>query len=165
MKNLIDDNVRINKILNNKEFIKYTNELNELEEERKFCRHGMEHSLDVARIMYIKALENNLDISKDIIYATALLHDLGRVLQYKENIEHHEGSVIIAKNILIHCGYNESEIDEILIAIEKHREKNCETNLSKLLYSCDKLSRLCFNCNVINECYWNNEKKNVIITY
>ncbi|ARC85098.1 hypothetical protein U732_3898 [Clostridium argentinense CDC 2741] len=165
MKNLIDNNVRINKVLNNKEFIKYTNELNKLEEERKFCRHGIDHSLDVARIMYIKALENNLGISKDIIYAAALLHDLGRVLQYKENIGHHEGSVIIAKNILVNCGYNESEIDEILMAIEKHREKNHETNLSKLLYSCDKLSRLCFNCNAINECYWNNEKKNMIITY
>lgn len=165
MENLINNNKRINKILNNKDFINYVNELKDLEKERKFCRHGIDHSLDVARIMYIKALENNLDISKDIIYAAALLHDLGRVLQYKKNIKHHEGSVIIAKNILIHSGYNESEIYEILIAIENHREKNHETNLSKLLYSCDKLSRLCFNCNAINECYWNSEKKNMIITY
>lgn len=165
MKNLIDNNKRINEILNNEEFIKYTNELKNLEKERKFCRHGIEHSLDVARIMYIKVLEEDLNINKDIIYAAALLHDLGRVLQYRENIEHNKGSAIIAKNILVHCGYNESEIKEILTAIENHRKKNNETNLSKLLYSSDKLSRLCFNCTAIKECNWKSEKKNMSITY
>ncbi|GAA0120796.1 MAG: HD domain-containing protein [Clostridium argentinense] len=165
MKKLIDNNERINKILNNEDFIKYVNELKILEEERKFCRHGIDHSLDVARIMYIKSLEENLNINKDIIYGAALLHDLGRVLQYKENIEHHKGSSIIAKDILIHCGYKEKEIEEILIAIENHRNNNKETNLSKLLYSCDKLSRLCFQCSSIDECNWKKEKKNMIITY
>ena len=46
------------------------------EKERIFCRHGMEHLLDVARIAYITNLEEGLGIEKDVIYAAGLLHDV-----------------------------------------------------------------------------------------
>lgn len=44
----------------------------------------MEHFLSVARISYLMVLEKNLDIPKDIIYATAFLHDMGRADQYEK---------------------------------------------------------------------------------
>ena len=72
---------KINEIFLNDKYVKLLNELNELEENRVFCKHGIEHFLDVARIAYIKVLENKLSYSKEVIYAIALLHDIGRVLE------------------------------------------------------------------------------------
>ena len=62
--------------------------LAEYEKNRIFCRHGMDHLMDVARIAYIENLEKNCGISKEIIYGAALLHDIGRYLQYTEGIPH-----------------------------------------------------------------------------
>ena len=58
--------------------------LNDLERGRIFCRHGMEHLLDTARIAYIKSLERALPLSRDLIYAAALLHDIGKWEQYEK---------------------------------------------------------------------------------
>ena len=52
--------------------------LQQAEKGRIFCRHTMEHFLDTARLMYIYNLEDGAPVKKDIIYAAALLHDLGR---------------------------------------------------------------------------------------
>ena len=57
--------------------------IEDAEQDRIFCRHGMEHCLDVARILYIMVLERNLPYRKDMIYATALLHDIGRYEEYR----------------------------------------------------------------------------------
>ncbi|MDZ7548672.1 HD domain-containing protein, partial [Clostridium perfringens] len=90
----------VNKILNHTKYKELLDELNELEKEREFCNHTLEHFLDVARIAYIDVLEKGLNYNKEIIYSIALLHDIGRVLQYNEGIDHHEGSAIIALEIL-----------------------------------------------------------------
>ena len=90
---------KVNEILNNEKYKKYLVMLEELEKDRVFCKHGIEHSLDVARIAYIRVLELELPYSKEIIYAIALLHDIGRVLEYKENIPHHKGSLISSTQI------------------------------------------------------------------
>lgn len=55
---------------------KHLNALTRLESDRIFCRHTPEHFLDVARLAYIFALERNLDCSRELIYCTALLHDI-----------------------------------------------------------------------------------------
>lgn len=155
---------KINEILLNKKYKEALVILEDLEKGREFCKHNIEHFLDVARIAYIKVLEEKLDYSKDIIYGIALLHDIGRVLQYKEGIPHHEGSVILAKEILKETSYNEEEKEAILSAIENHRCED-ENKLNKIIYLSDKLSRNCFSCKSEKECYWSIDKKNLKIKY
>ena len=66
-------------IRNHPLYEKHYNKLKKTEQERIFCRHQMEHLLDVARIAYIYNLEQGLGITKDVIYGAALLHDIGKV--------------------------------------------------------------------------------------
>ena len=73
---------KVNEIINNKLFIDKIQKLKLIEKDRIFCKHGIEHLLDVARIAYIKNLEEKLGYDKEVIYGAALLHDLGRV-QYE----------------------------------------------------------------------------------
>ena len=155
---------KVNEILNNKDYKIYFEELSELEKERVFCNHTIEHFLDVSRIAYIRVLEEGLKYSKEVIYAIGLLHDIGRVLEYKEEIPHHEGSVIIAKDILKETSFTKEEKDEILKGIENHR-KDSGDELSRIIYESDKLSRNCFSCKAEKDCYWSKEKKNFKIKY
>lgn len=156
---------KINEILQNDIFKLNMEKLEKLEENREFCRHGINHSLDVARIAYIMTLENGLDYSKDIIYAIALLHDIGRVMQYEKGVSHHEGSVIIAEEILKDTSYDDEEISIIIEAIKNHRNKENASEFNKLIFKSDKLSRNCFMCKSYDECYWGSNKKNNIINY
>lgn len=138
------------------------------EVDRIFCLHGIEHCLDVARISYIIALEEGLDIKKDVIYATALLHDIGRCEEYQNNISHHEIGAKMAEDILVRADYTEDECREICQAIACHKDDAAESdkyNLKSLLYKADKLSRNCFSCDAYQECYWQESKKNHTITY
>ncbi|MDD6812768.1 MAG: hypothetical protein PUD93_13090, partial [Lachnospiraceae bacterium] len=64
---------RIDKILNHELFIFCLKKNEEAERERIFCRHNMEHFLDVARIGEILNLEEHRRIPKVQIYAAALL--------------------------------------------------------------------------------------------
>ena len=152
---------RIDNILNNQTFKKCINRINEAEKNRKFCLHNIEHSIDVARIAYIISLQNNLSVEKDVIYATALLHDIGRAEEYDNGISHHEASSTIAKEILAGSGFDEAEIQMICDAIKKHKCGQAQVNsLGDLLYKADKLSRACYSCKVYEECYWDESKKN-----
>lgn len=159
------DMQRVNLILSHSEYKKCLYKLNQLEQDRKFCKHTLEHFLDTARIMYITSLEQSLALDKEIIYATALLHDMGRVAQYESNIPHEKASADFAKKILADCNFTEDEISEIKSAILSHRENNKEkiSTLGRLLYYADKRSRLCFNCSAEKECYWSADKKNMDI--
>lgn len=162
--NLIKD--KINLIIENHSFQYNLRKIEELEKHREFCRHDMQHFLDVARLMYIINLENNLNISKYIIYGAALLHDIGRGEQYEKGTPHHIASAELAKNILGQCKYESKEINEILEAIGNHRNNNEDLNsLSHLLYKCDKLSRNCLHCTATEGCKWPLEKKNLRIIY
>ncbi|WWU67717.1 HD domain-containing protein [Clostridium baratii] len=156
---------KINEILRNDIFKINMKKLEKLEENREFCRHGINHSLDVARIAYILTLENRLDYSKEIIYAIALLHDIGRVMQYENGVSHHEGSVILAEEILKNTSYDDEEISIIIDAIKNHRNKENASEINKLIFKSDKLSRNCFICKSYDECYWDSNKKNNIINY
>lgn len=149
----------VNKILNNPKYKTLLKELNELEANREFCNHTIEHFLDVARIAYITVLEKGLRYNKEVIYSIALLHDIGRVLQYNEGIDHHKGSAIIAAEILEDTNFNEEDKALIIKCIKEHR-KESDDELSKIIYKSDKLSRNCFNCKAYNDCYWDENKKN-----
>ena len=67
---------RVNKIWRHPVWKQHMEHLAEYEKNRIFCRHGIDHLMDVARIAYIENLEKNCGISKEIIYGAALLHDI-----------------------------------------------------------------------------------------
>ncbi len=75
---------RVNKILKHDLFNTYLKRNKMAEENRRFCRHDMEHFLDVARLAMIFNLRQDLSIPKEMIYAAALLHDIGRWRQYED---------------------------------------------------------------------------------
>ena len=115
--------------------------------------------------MYIYSLEDKLDLSREIIYATALLHDIGRAQQYLLGIPHDIAGAEIAGKILTDLHFTEQEKKEILSAISQHRNDCSDQKLSNLLYKADKKSRNCFSCSAASECYWPSEKKNLTIEY
>ena len=74
MNNNFSDMDRVNQIWRHPVYQEHYKKIQELESERIFCRHTPEHFLDVARLMYIYALEEHLELSKERIYAAALLY-------------------------------------------------------------------------------------------
>lgn len=155
---------KINSIINNNLYKESLEKLMKYEEKRDFCNHTIEHFIDVARIAYIMVLEENIDISKEVIYAIGLLHDIGRVKQYEEGIDHDIASVDMSKVILKDTNFTDDEIETILSGIANHRSKS-HNKLEEIIYKADKLSRQCFNCKAEKECYWSKEKKNFKIMY
>lgn len=144
---------RVNKILKNKKHIEYMEKIFEFEKNRIFCKHGYNHIFDVARIAYILNLENDYNLDKELIYITSLLHDIGRWKEYEDGSDHAEVSAILSKNILTDVNFSSEEIDLIQVAIREHRKKgNASNELSKILYSADKLSRECYRCKSIDKC-------------
>lgn len=158
---------RIDKILNDDLFIENMRKNEAAEADRSFCRHNMAHLLDVARIAMILNLEEGLGLEKDVVYAAALLHDIGRHIQYKEGTPHEQASAGIAPSILQKCGYNENETDVIIKAIRLHRTDEIAENhdLSGILYRADKASRACFACKAEKDCNWKQEKKIYTVRY
>ncbi|MBU5668492.1 HD domain-containing protein [Peptoniphilus sp. MSJ-1] len=155
-----------NKIVLSEIYNKYLNELEYLERDRFFCRHNYEHFISVARICYILKLEEDVDVSKDMVYSTGLLHDLGRVTEIKEGINHAIASVPIAREILELTDFTEDEKNRILECISYHRTKEpSEDEFFNIFYRADKLSRACFRCPAYDECNWSYEKKNHFIKY
>lgn len=152
---------RINKIYNHPLCKEIMDKISQLEKGRIYCLHGVEHAMDVARIAYIINLEENLNIDKEIIYATSLLHDLGRGINYEN---HAQQSVLLAKKILPDCDFNESETEQIINAISIHGEDK-STGLLGIIQRADKLSRLCYNCKSIDTCKWKKEELNLDIIY
>ncbi|MDU6341284.1 MAG: HD domain-containing protein [Clostridium sp.] len=155
---------KVNDILNNTLYKENLERLLKYEEKREFCRHDLKHFIDMARIAYIMVLEKGLPYSKESIYAIGLLHDIGRVKQYEEGIPHHIASVELSKEILKKIDFTEEEKNIIIKSIQNHR-KEADDELSLIIYRSDKLSRECFNCKAINDCYWSDEKKNLKINY
>lgn len=162
-----ENNNRINKILNHDLFIKCVARNEEEEKDRKFCRHNMGHFLDVARLAMIFNLQKQLAIPQDMIYAAALLHDIGRFKQYQDGTPHEQASAALAPEILRDCGYDDKETSVIIEAISNHRNAKIkeEANLNGLLYCADKMSRSCFACPVEHECNWKADKKNLYLKY
>ena len=97
-----------------------------------------------------------------MIYAAALLHDIGRWRQYEKNIPHEEASAALAADILEDTAFSKEAIGQILAAIGSHREKmEMETDrFAYLLYESDKKSRICWLCEAQDMCYWPETQKN-----
>lgn len=189
------------RLLQDERYKSYLKRLEDFESDRVFCRHNLEHFVSVARIAYIHALENCLLnesgtlccdaekveisklgkesyrflISKDLIYFTSLLHDIGRVFEYEKGISHDEASAEIAMKFLEKSTFNEAQKKLILDCIKEHRGRTeINRDLScgsvhelfiKIFKSSDKESRMCFNCESYDDCYWSEEKKNHTLKY
>ena len=153
----------IQTIWNHPLYQEYYRKLQEAEKERIFCRHDMAHFLDVARIAWIRNLEQELGFRREVVYAAALLHDIGKYRQYAEGIPHEQASADLAKQILraVQDDFTQAETEMILLAIRGHRKLREDAGvLESLLYDSDKKSRSCFACATERECDWSREKKN-----
>ena len=169
---------RIIQIINHPLYVECLHKIKNYEKERIFCKHDMVHFLDVCRIAEIIWLRYCLDVqgldkddyekmsseqTKEYIYATGILHDIGRWQEYEEGIRHEITSADLASRILCECGYNEQEIEEIRRAILNHRNSSIkdENSLSGWIYQADKKSRACFACKAEKMCDWSKAKKNL----
>ena len=177
---------RVNRILKHKLYLEYIQRIKIWEKERIFCKHDMVHFLDVCRLAEIEWLELRLReaqknqkeildslniksdnklkvVSKELIYAAGLLHDIGRWQEYESGIRHEISSSKLAYEILLDAGFCEEEIEEIILAVSNHRNSAIkeENSLSGFLYRADKKSRACFCCEAEKECEWSVLKKNL----
>ena len=154
---------KIKAILNHEEFIKRNELIDMYEMDREFCLHNLQHFLDTSRITYILVLEKDQYKNlfpgkdagevKDLVYAAGLLHDLGRVEQYTEGIDHALISSRIARDIMEDIGFALEDIKIACQAIGEHRKYNeFNSAFGRKLYEGDKLSRQCKGCKVIDEC-------------
>ena len=153
---------RVNQILQHTLYQSCRRQIDEKEKDRIFCGHDMGHLLDVARLAWIFNLEANQEISKERIYAAALLHEY-----HVDGFKLLGAGLPIAEQILTDCGFYPEEMKEILYAIENHRNKEMlkRDDLAGILYRADKMSRCCFGCRAEKECNWSTEKKNMEIQY
>ncbi len=156
---------RVNRILENKDFNKYLRKTEKYEEDREFCKHDMNHLLDVARIAMLMNLETEAPMKKEWVYAAALLHDIGRFVQYEDGTDHAEASADLAPEILDEAGFTSKEVRIIVEAIRYHRDKRVkeDAGLRGILYRADKASRRCFSCPVEARCDWKKKKKNLTL--
>lgn len=154
---------RRNRILNHDLFIRCMKQIEAVEAQRRFCRHNMAHFLDVARLAMLLNTTENLGVEEELVYAAALLHDIGRHIQYENGTPHELASAKLAPDILRDCGFDANETAVIVEAIRAHRKKEAasEPNLNGLLYRADKMSRSCFACEAEGECDWKTGKKNL----
>ena len=147
---------RVNQLLDNEEYIFYMEKINEFEKDRRFCKHGFEHGLSVARIAYTYLLEKgDIILSKEGIYAAALLHDIGRWVEYQTGEDHAEASARLALPLLESCGFDFADIGVILEGIREHRRHHDHnlTPLGEALAIADDWSRECRSCSAQALCY------------
>ena len=151
---------RIDRIIQNPQYVDTLKRLQVLETDRIFCRHDMSHFMSVARLMWIEVLEQQLSVDREVVYAAALLHDMGRVKQMEHGTPHEQASAEFAQQILPDAGFNEEELREVTAAILSHRKESTTSTLGRILYQADKRSRDCWCCSASDLCNWPDEKKN-----
>ena len=157
---------RVHRIQRHRRYQALMESIRQAEQDRPFCRHSIQHTLDVARLMYIYSLEDGSRLPKELLYATALLHDIGRFDQLTEGVPHEEAGARIAGEILADCGFTAEEIQWVQRAILGHRDGQSGQSYDRLtayLYRADKRSRSCFDCPARETCNWPEEKKNLLL--
>jgi putative nucleotidyltransferase with HDIG domain len=151
---------RVNKLLEHEDYNCYMERINQLEKERRFCKHGFEHGLNVARVAYAYLLEKGaVTLPKELVYAAAFLHDIGRWVEYQTGEDHAEVSARLALPLLEACQFSAEDIQVILQGIREHRSSP-EDNLTLLgeaLARADDWARDCQHCSAQTLCYKFNE--------
>lgn len=156
---------RVRAVLEDEDFQEYLKLTALQEREREFCRHDLQHAYDVARIFYILCLEKGRtspvfqigDVfsgqAQELLYATGLVHDIGRWRQYQDkSLDHALEGAALAGPILRRAGFSPAEISVAASAIREHRNPQAE-GLGGFLYRADKISRRCRDCKVQNRCH------------
>ena len=157
---MMEEMQRIRPILQDREFLALLKEIEYLERDRIYCRHGLPHLLDTARIAAILAADRKADCPRDVIYAAALLHDIGRAAQYQQNVPHAQAGAEIAARILQRTEFTQDEQAEILTAIGGHQSDAAENSLTQLIHEADHRCRMCFACAAQDTCKWTMEERN-----
>lgn len=151
---------RVELLLKDAHYIEYINNNNEEESANKYCQHGLQHHIDVARIAYILVLEHN-DLNyfakegglsgklaaKECIYAAGLLHDIGKWNEYRTGADHAAFGARLARDILTRVFYNPNEIELVCRAVYEHRNISRDMSfLGERIHRADNLSRVCSQC-------------------
>lgn len=153
---------RVEIILRSSIYQDYVEQIRRREETRRFCRHERNHFWETARTAYILYLSGEVacpelepfapEAVKEMIYAAAFLHDIGRFLEYDDpSKDHAEESAVLARPLLVEAGFSNAEIPLILKAIAHHRLKHGE-GFDLLMYRADKESRPCYDCPALGAC-------------
>lgn len=183
---------RVDAICRHPRFQRELARIDELEHDRAWCRHGLSHLLDVARIAWIDCVEAAprdpaASLSRELVYAAALLHDIGRAEQYETGTPHDEAGERIAIEILgtvePDARFDAGERSAIAFAVRGHRRKAdgdagavampgrrrpdgedpCAEALQRVIARADKASRACFACPARATCNWPDAKKNLTV--
>ncbi len=159
---------RVDKIFHDPWYIKCIERNALCEKNRRFCRHDLQHMLDVARITYILFLEGTgggkmaaapelecpVPLNKEVIYAAGLLHDIARWHEYETGEDHAAAGARMAGPVLDRAGFDMVEKDLITTAIKEHRTGGRKASLlGRYLCKADDLSRPCSRCQARRECY------------
>ena len=126
------------------------------EVDRHYCRHDFNHLLDVARIAWILCLERGCAYPQGVVYAAALLHDIGRFMQYDDpSKDHAVVSCDLAEPLLARQGCSKEQINLITTAILVHRLPPADIHhpLGRIIAEADDLSRRCFQCTALAVCH------------
>ena len=153
-----------NRILKNREYQRVLSQLREMEADRVFCRHDIQHFLDVARLAVILCNDWGVSCDRDIIYAAALLHDIGRVQEMQCGIPHDIAGQAVADVILSDISCPDDAKKQIISLIASHRSAAPKkSQLEQVFCEADKRSRSCYCCAVQAMCNWSEDKKNLDI--
>ncbi len=158
---------RIDAIIRDPVFQDSLARLKEIEQDREFCKHTLQHFVDVARIAYILMLESGQfkqfiedahlggpAAAKEVIYAAGILHDVARWREYETGEDHAPLGAAMAGEILERTGFHPDEIRVVTHAIYEHREQDTQMSLlGELLFRADNLSRACHECSAQEKCY------------
>lgn len=148
---------RINGILEHPEYEEHLAKIELLEKDREFCKHDYAHAIAVARITQAYLSDQKVrGISRELVYAAALLHDIGRWVEYQTGEDHALTGARMAEAILHDCNYLPEEIALVQRAVCEHRCSPEEPDLSVLgqaLARADDWSRDCRHCSARGRCH------------
>jgi len=164
---------RIELLMKDPQYFDYLARNTAIEDKNVYCRHDLQHMIDVARIIYILILEHNdLDFfiseagltsrlaAKEVIYAAGLLHDVAKWQEYETGTDHAALGARVARDILQKALFDGHEINVIAHAIYEHRNVTRDMSfLGEKVHRADNLSRFCFECTERNECTKYKEKE------
>jgi len=146
----------VQKLIRDPDYLHYLSLTKNYEAGRRYCCHNFNHLLDVARIAWILCLERQIKLSRPVVYAAALLHDIGRFAEHEDGkIDHATESAALAAPLLARYGFSVAEIMLIQQAILAHRQppETATDLLGAVLAEADDLSRLCYDCLAQGSCY------------
>ncbi|MBS3897262.1 MAG: HD domain-containing protein [Dethiobacter sp.] len=139
----------VQKLIQDHDYLYYLSLTKNYETDRRYCCHNFSHLLDVARIAWILCLERQISLPRSVVYAAALLHDIGRFAEHEDGrIDHAAKSASLAEPLLARHGFSLAETKLILQAILVHRQtpETVTDLLGAVLAEADDLSRLCYDC-------------------